>query len=246
MTAVAVLLSATAAALALGQVGSRGRRRVLGRLTGQIRRRPELTSGSGDHRVGVGLASVVFVVTLPILGVLGAAGAGGVVLLVRRYRMSAAERKQRQRVEREVPDTIELIVLGLRAGLTTRQALHFLAANADGCVRHGFEEAVSRLARGEPPPDALGALPEVLGTTMQPVVDLIGPADRYGLPLAPALEQLAHEARRTRQRLDEADARRLPIRLSFPLVVCTLPSFVLLAVAPAVLAALSSLGGTTW
>jgi len=34
--------------------------------------------------------------------------------------------------------------------------------------------------------------------------------------------------------------------LSFPLVVCTLPSFVLLAIAPAVIAALSSLGGTAW
>jgi len=28
--------------------------------------------------------------------------------------------------------------------------------------------------------------------------------------------------------------------------VCTLPSFVLLAIAPAVIAALSSLGGTAW
>ena len=40
-------------------------------------------------------------------------------------------------------------------------------------------------------------------------------------------------------------ARRLPVRLSFPLVVCTLPSFVLLAIAPAVLGALSTLQGTT-
>ena len=64
--------------------------------------------------------------------------------------------------------------------------------------------------------------------------------------LAPALEQLSAEARRSRRRRDEADARRLPVRLSFPLVVCTLPSFVLLAIAPAVLAALSSLGATAW
>ena len=55
------------------------------------------------------------------------------------------------------------------------------------------------------------------------------------------LESLAHEARASRRRQHEATARRLPVRLSFPLVVCTLPSFVLLAIAPAVIAALSSL-----
>ena len=48
----------------------------------------------------------------------------------------------------------------------------------------------------------------------------------------------------TRRRLGQAEARRLPVRLSFPLVVCTLPSFVLLAIAPAVLGAISTLRGT--
>jgi tight adherence protein C len=60
------------------------------------------------------------------------------------------------------------------------------------------------------------------------------------------LDQLTIEIRAARRRLDQAAARKLPVRLSFPLVTCTLPSFVLLAIAPAVIAALSSLGGTAW
>ena len=60
------------------------------------------------------------------------------------------------------------------------------------------------------------------------------------------LDQLAVEVRASRRRLDQADARKLPVRLSFPLVACTLPSFVLLAIAPAVIAAISSLGGSAW
>ena len=66
-------------------------------------------------------------------------------------------------------------------------------------------------------------------------------ADRDGLPLAPVLDRLAAEARAARRRAGEAAARRLPVRLTFPLVICTLPSFVLLAIAPAVLGALSTL-----
>jgi len=78
------------------------------------------------------------------------------------------------------------------------------------------------------------------------LADVISSCDRYGLALGPALDLLTNEARAARQRQDHADARKLPIRLSFPLVACTLPSFVLLAIAPAVIAALSSLGGTAW
>ncbi len=103
-----------------------------------------------------------------------------------------------------------------------------------------------RTERGQPFADALGALPQHLGPQAGGLADVIATSDRHGLPLGPVLDQLTAEVRATRRRLDQADARKLPVRLSFPLVVCTLPSFVLLAIAPAVIAALSSLGGTAW
>ena len=160
-----------------------------------------------------------------------------------RWRRAGSPRRAARRRAQSVPDVIELFVLVIRAGLTTRKALQFLTTHAPSAARPAFVAAVERLDRGDAPADALAALPSALGRGIEPVVDLIGPADRYGLPLAPALEQLASEARNSRRRLAEAAARQLPVRLSFPLVICTLPSFVLLAVAPAVLAALSSLGG---
>ncbi len=83
--------------------------------------------------------------------------------------------------------------------------------------------------------------PSVSAPGWAALIDLVASADRHGSPLAPMLESLAHEARSTRRRHHEADARRLPVRLSFPLVTCTLPSFVLLAIAPALIAALSSI-----
>ena len=65
-----------------------------------------------------------------------------------------------------------------------------------------------------------------------------------GLALAPVLDRLAHDARAARRRQGESAARKLPVRLSFPLVACTLPAFVLLALAPALLGALSTLRGS--
>ena len=48
------------------------------------------------------------------------------------------------------------------------------------------------------------------------------------------LSRLADDARRQRRHDLEAAVRRLPVRLSFPLVCCSLPAFVLLTVVPLV------------
>jgi tight adherence protein C len=151
-----------------------------------------------------------------------------------------------RKVERELPGTIELLVLSIHAGLTPNQAIRELATSASESVRPAFIEIVHRMDRGEPFACAIVTLPDWLGPRSAGLAEVIATADRYGLPLSQILDQLSREARSTRRRLDEASARKLPIRLSFPLVVCTLPSFVLLAIAPAVIAALSSLGASAW
>ncbi|MDX2381266.1 MAG: type II secretion system F family protein, partial [Acidimicrobiia bacterium] len=134
----------------------------------------------------------------------------------------------------------------VQAGLTPRQSVEDLMSIAPASLRPAFGSVCHRLDRGEPLADALDALHDDLGAAADPVIDAIAGAERHGLPLTPVLERLADEARATRRRLGEADARRLPVLLSFPLVACTLPSFVLLAIAPSVLAALSSLGASSW
>ena len=152
------------------------------------------------------------------------------------------QRRQRQEAERELPGTIELLVLNIHAGLTPNQAIREIACSAPAATRPAFVEVVHRMDRGEPLATALAALPDALGPRAVGVAEVTASAARYGVPISRVLDQLSSEARNTRRRLDEAAARKLPVRLSFPLVVCTLPSFVLLAIAPAVIAALSSLG----
>ena len=137
-------------------------------------------------------------------------------------------------------------MLSVRAGLTPIQAVRDLATFDEPVIAEAFAEVVRRTERGQPFADALAALGEQLGSRAGGLADVIATSDRHGLPLGPVLDQLTDEVRSSRRRLEQAEARKLPVRLSFPLVACTLPSFVLLAIAPAVIAALSSLGGTAW
>lgn len=140
-----------------------------------------------------------------------------------------------------LPDLIELVVVGVRAGLTPAAAIGVAEQHAPLELRPAVAEVVLRLQRGSRLADALAALPEVVGPGAAPFADALAAADRYGLPIEPVLDRLASDARAERRRQGEQDARTLPVRLAFPLVVCTLPAFVLLAIVPALLGALSTL-----
>ncbi|HSH59547.1 MAG TPA: type II secretion system F family protein, partial [Acidimicrobiales bacterium] len=63
----------------------------------------------------------------------------------------------------------------------------------------------------------------------------------YGAPLAASLDRIADHVRRQRRRRAEEAARKVPVMLLFPLVVCILPAFALLTVAPLIAGALHEL-----
>jgi tight adherence protein C len=155
------------------------------------------------------------------------------------------DRRRRERADRALPDVIDLLILGVRSGLSPTHALIVAGAHAQPVLRPAFDEVEHRLQRGQRLADALQALPELLGPSAASFADGLATADRYGLPIEPVLDRLATDVRNDRRRLNERHARTLPVRLSFPLVACTLPSFVLLAIVPAVLAALSTLRGNS-
>jgi Flp pilus assembly protein TadB len=177
------------------------------------------------------------------LGPLGAAATVGTVLVVVRARALRTVTRGRREAEAALPDLIELVVMTVHAGHSPAAAIVEARRFAPRGAWGALDAVALRLARGQHLADALAALVDHLGPAAHAAADAIAAADRYGLPLGPVLDRLTADARADRRRAAEADARRLPVRLSFPLVTCALPSFVLLAIAPAALATVSSLRG---
>ncbi len=134
-----------------------------------------------------------------------------------------------------------MIVLAVRAGYLPAAAICEAAPYLAPAIRPAFVAVAARTRAGERFADALAALPTALGPIASPLADSFAAADRYGQPITPVLERLATEARQHRRRQADTLARQLPVRMSVPLVLCTLPAFVFLAVVPLLLAALSSL-----
>jgi len=188
----------------------------------------------------IALVSGILGVAL-MVGPLPAAAALTMVPVAQRWQHVRHLARRRRAVERAYPDAIEMLVLAVRAGALPSAAVQSALPHLPLAVRPAFAAVQQRVATGERFADALGALATHLGLTARPLVDSLAAADRYGLPLAPVLDRLADDARQHRRRAAEARARQLPVRLSLPLVLCTLPSFVLLAIVPLLIGALSSL-----
>ncbi len=158
-----------------------------------------------------------------------------------RVRAWQVTRRHRRAVVEGLPDTVDLLAMAVASGQTVALAVDTLARVAAPPFGAAFALVVRRAGRGEPLADALGELIGVLGEPVRPLSAALVASERYGTSLATTLEALSLEARRERRRQAEVAARKLPIRLSFPLVCCILPAFALLTVVPLLAGALASL-----
>ena len=144
------------------------------------------------------------------------------------------------RAVHDQPDDIsqltEHLCVSLRAGLSMTYA----------CERwrtvSPMGSSVADLIRaGAPLEEALLPLASMHPITGKNLGHTIVEAERDGLPFLDTVMRLAADHRSERRRQIDTRIRQLPTRLSIPLVVCVLPSFLLLSVAPLVLASLSQL-----
>ncbi len=163
-----------------------------------------------------------------------------VTSFVRPMRAFGARRRTRvehRAVERSVPLVLDVLTVAARAGCTPRVALAATATWCPPATRGLLIDVERRCALGVSLADSLDTL-AVEEPALALVAEVLALSERSGAPTAGLLERLADEARADLRRRAEAHARRVPVRLLFPLVFLVLPAFGLLTVVPALLAGL--------
>jgi len=180
----------------------------------------------------VGAASLVCVAAVVSLG----AVAGLLALLATVAAVAGRQRARRRdrtlRIERNLPEVIDLLGLVVGAGRPTVSALADISPRVAEPFRSELAGVAKRAAAGEPFVESVRRLRENLGPSVSSVVYAITAAEVDGVPLQPALERAADEAHRRRRVRAEEAARRVPVLMLFPLVFCILPAFCLLTVVP--------------
>jgi len=157
------------------------------------------------------------------------------VLTDLRHRLAGPGRARA--VERGVPLALDVLTVAARAGCTPRLALVAAARWSPEPVAGAFGRVEQRCALGAGLTDALDDLGRE-EPALRSVTDALVVAERTGAPVADLLARVADDARAALRRRAEAHARRVPVRLLFPLVFLVLPAFGLLTVVPALAAGL--------
>jgi tight adherence protein C len=152
-----------------------------------------------------------------------------------------AHRAAEAAIRDQLPEVIDLVALGVGAGLTMPDAVRVVADRARGPVGVSLATVGREVDRGAAVADALERARQRCGSQSAGLVAALVASDRYGSPLAPALDRLGHQARLDRRRAAEERARHVPVKLLFPLVVCVLPAFGLLTVVPLLVNSLGTL-----
>jgi len=188
----------------------------------------------------IGTAAALALATAPVLA--AAAPIAGIIGWF--WPTVRARREERHRLAAlaaAVPDVVDLFVLAVGAGLTVHLAVATVGRRAAGPLGAELRRVCDDVALGRRLADALDDVPGRAGEAVRPLVAALVASERYGATLSAGLERLADEVRRDRRRKAEEAARRIPVKLLFPLAGCTLPAFALLTVAPLIAGAARSL-----
>lgn len=138
----------------------------------------------------------------------------------------------------DVATLLDAVIVGLDAGLTFELALAALVARAPTVAR--LPEArhlLADLALGRGASIAFTTFGSA-GPTEARIAALVRAASRFGSPLAGLLVTQADALRATDRRRAEAQARRLPILMLFPLAFCVLPALLCVFLGPPLLSLL--------
>ncbi|MDW3177286.1 MAG: type II secretion system F family protein [Acidimicrobiia bacterium] len=181
-----------------------------------------------------------------MIGLLGLAGLRRATLWRRRQREI---RKLSDARTRGLPSAVLLVQVATSAGLSPRAALSTvgglrIASGELGAVARDFAQIGERLDLGADLAEAILSVDATLtSSSFIRVLEVLSRAERDGVALATHLEIVLHDLRRERAVALDIAAQRLTVSLLFPLVVCILPAFVLMAVVPLLFGALSNLPG---
>ena len=131
----------------------------------------------------------------------------------------------------------DLLAVAVAAGLTPYLALQVAGRFATGAVGSRLAAVIRAANGGQRLADALDA-ESARTPPLAPLLVVLANSERSGVPAGRSLTRLAVSVRAQARRQAMARARTVPVRLLFPLVFLVLPAFLVLTVAPVVLAGL--------
>jgi tight adherence protein C len=154
--------------------------------------------------------------------------------------LSRRTTQRRRKIQNGLPDVLDLFIVCMEAGSGLDQAI--VKATEELEVSHPeltqeLRFVTTEIRAGKSRLEAFKNFARRTGVDdVRTLVALLIQTDRFGTSVAQALRTHASQARTKRRQLAEERARKIGVKLVFPLVLCLFPGVYIVCIGPAVVA----------
>ncbi len=158
----------------------------------------------------------------------------GVLTLGPNARIKRMADDRRKAITNELPDVLDQLKVTVEAGMSFDGAMQRAGQEGRGVLTTELLKAVNDMQLGLTRGEALQALADRTDVTdLRQFVSAVRQAEKHGFPLANILKLQALELRDRRRARAEERAMQIPVKITFPLVFCILPSLFIVILGPA-------------
>ena len=140
------------------------------------------------------------------------------------------------KMQRELPDAIDLLTISVEAGLGFDAALQQVAIKTEGPLADEFSRVLREMRIGSGRSGSLRAMAERTNVPeLKTFVAAMVQADAFGIPIGQVLRIQSIEIRTKRRQRAEERAQQVPVKITVPLIFFILPTLFIAVMGPAVI-----------
>jgi tight adherence protein C len=169
-----------------------------------------------------------------LLMILLAAGAGAVGWFAPTYYVNRKRRLRFEKMDRQMPDLIDLLVVTIEAGLGILASMRVAAESLNDPLGQELRLTLQEQRMGLSVNEALESLGRRADCpNMRIFVRSLTQGERLGVSIGTTMRNLALEMRKRRRAMVEEAAQKIPIKMLFPLAFLIFPAMFIVLLVPA-------------
>jgi tight adherence protein C len=151
--------------------------------------------------------------------------------------------KRKEMIADTLPDAIDMLQMCVSAGLAFPAALSKVAESQSGPISEEFSRVTAEVQLGQSRADALSAMADrTQEIHVQKFVSAMMQVDRFGIPVGNILIEQSKEMRSARRERARERGQKVPIKILAPIMLCFLPTVLLIVLGPAVISIIRAFG----
>jgi len=164
-----------------------------------------------------------------------AIGAAVLVFYLPKFWLGSVVRRKQEKIRRNLPDALDMLSVCADAGLGFDQSLQRVSESWEGPLAIEFDRVVNEMSMGETRASAMRSMARRLDVPeVSSFVAVILQSYELGMGIADTLHSQADQMRIERRYWAQEQARKMPTKMLFPLMLLILPAMFAVILGPTI------------